>query len=230
MSLQIDSRQVGRVTVVKCAGRIVAGTECESLLNHIQRLIPSERHIVLDLGDIQFVDSTGLGMLVRLLTSVRTAHGDLKLSNVSGTIAHTLRITNLCSILETHDSETEAIAAFYKPTVDPQPLRRGTPVLCIDRSATVLACLRELLRHAGFDPLTTTSVFDARILMKAVKPAVVIVGPEISAAVDSGESFRQAMACSVPIVELGKDFSTTEASEAAQNVLEEVRARAAKAN
>ncbi len=229
MSLQIDSRQVGKVTVVKCAGRIVAGAECESLLNHIQRLIPSERHIVLDLCDIHFVDSTGLGILVRLLTSARTAYGDLKLSNVTAAIAHTLRITNLCSIFDTHDSEAEAIAAFYKPTVTPEQLRRGTPVLCIDRSASVLACLRELLRQAGFDALTTTSVFDARILVKAVKPAVVIVGPEIGAAVDSGESFRQAMA-SVPMVELGKDFSTTEASEAAQNILERVRDRAAKAN
>src|SRR5215470_17912888 len=101
MPLQIMSRQVGKIRIVKCSGRIVAGAESDSLLDYVQRFIPSERYFVLHLGDIEFVDSTGLGLLVRLLTSARIAHGDLKLSNVVGTIAHTLKITNLCSILET---------------------------------------------------------------------------------------------------------------------------------
>lgn len=229
MPLQIESRLVGKVTVVKCTGRIVAGAESDSLLEHVQRLIPSERYIVLHLGDVQFVDSTGLGMLVRLLTSVRAARGNLKLSNVAGTIAHTLRITNLCSILEMHDSDAEAIAAFYKPTATKEGWRNGTPVLCVDRSCSVLAYLRELLRQAGFDPLTATNVSDARILMKAVKPAVVIMGSGIGAMGDSGERFRQAVA-SVPLVELGQGFSTVEAGEGAQHFLEQVRARVATAS
>ncbi len=226
MPLQIESRQVGKVTVFKCAGRIVAGEESDSLLEHVRRLIPSERYLVLHLGDIQFVDSTGLGMLVRLLTSVRNARGDLKLSNVAGTIAHTLKITNLSSILETYDSDAEAIAAFYKPAATKEVLRSGTPVLCLDRSCSVLAYLRELLRQAGFDPLTTTNASDARILMKAAKPAMVILGPELGG--NARESFRQAIT-SVPILELAAGFSTAEAGEAAKHFLDQVHAHVAKA-
>jgi anti-sigma B factor antagonist len=229
MRLQIETRQVGRVTVVKCAGRIVAGVESDSLLEHVQRLIPSERYIVLHLGEVQFVDSTGLGMLVRLLTFARRSRGDLKLSNVTGTIAHTLKITNLCSILATHDSDAEAIAAFYKPTATKEALRSGTPVLCVDRSCSVLAYLRELLRQEGFDPLTATSISDAQILMKATRPAAVIIGPEFGSMGDAGERFRRAVG-SVPLVELGQGFATFEAGEGAQHLLEQVRARVAKAN
>jgi hypothetical protein len=105
----------------------------------------------------------------------------------------------------------------------------GIPVLCVDHSCSVLAYLRELLRQAGFDPLISTNVSDARILMKAVKPALVIMGPEIGAMGDSGESFRQA-AASVPILELGQGFSTVEAGEAGEHLLEQVRARTAKAS
>ena len=184
---------------------------------------------MLHLGGIQFVDSTGLGMLVQLLTSVRTARGDLKLSNVPATIAHTLEITNLRSVLEAHDSDADAIAAFYKPSAPEEVARRGTPVLCVDRSCSVLAFLRESLRQAGFDPLTTTNLSDARILMKAAKPAVVIIGSDIGALGDAGASFRQAIA-SVPILKLGPGFSTEEAGEAAQHLLKEVRARVAKAS
>jgi anti-sigma B factor antagonist len=210
MPLQIESRQVGKVTVVKCSGRIVAEAESDSLLEQVQRLMPSERHIVLHLGDVQFVDSTGLGTLVRLLTSLRTARGDLKLSNVAGTIAHTLKITNLCSILEMHDSDAEAIAAFYTPTATTEVLHSGTPILCVDRSCSVLAYLRELL-------------------MKAARPVAVIIGPDFGAMGDSGESFRRAVA-SVPVVELGQGFSTVEAGEGARHFLEQVRARVAKAS
>lgn len=228
MPLQIESRQVGKVTILKCAGRIVAGAESDSLLQHVQRLIPSERYIVLHLGEVQFVDSSGLGMLVRLLTSVHNARGALKLSNVPDAIAHTLQITHLCAVLEAYASDAEAIAALYKGPASNEALHGGRHVLCVDRSCSVLAYLRELLRQAGFDPLTTTNVSDARILMKAAKPAVVIIGSEIAAA-DSGESFRRAVA-SVPLLELGQDFSMIEAGEAAQQLLEQVRARTAKAS
>ncbi|MGI9103404.1 MAG: anti-sigma factor antagonist [Terriglobales bacterium] len=226
MPLQLESRQVGKVTVVKCAGRIVAGAESDELLARVQKLIATDRNIVLHLGDVQFVDSTGLGLMVRLLTSARAARGDLKLSNAGGMIAQTLKITNLNTLLETHDSEAEAIAAFYQPSAAREVHRTGTAVLCVDRSCSVLAYLRELLRQAGFDPLTTTNVSDGRILMKAAKPAAVILG---AVGDGTGAAFRQSLT-SVPVIELGEGFSTVEAGEAAQRVLEQLRARVAKAS
>ena len=67
MLLSLDTREVGRVTVVRCKGRMVA-SESESLRAHIAWLLRDRRSIVLDLGEVGFVDSSGLGTMVRALT------------------------------------------------------------------------------------------------------------------------------------------------------------------
>jgi anti-anti-sigma factor len=76
MLLSLDTRGVGRVTVVRCSGRIVAGNEIESLRSHITAMLLEHKEFVLDLSDVAFIDSSGLGTMVRLLTSARQHHGD----------------------------------------------------------------------------------------------------------------------------------------------------------
>src|SRR6202163_1501640 len=83
MLLSLDTREVGRVTIVRCNGRIVAGSESESLRAHVAWLLRDRRSIVLHLGDVGFIDSSGLGTMVSTLTSTRQARGDLKLCDVS---------------------------------------------------------------------------------------------------------------------------------------------------
>ena len=73
MALSLDTRQVGRVTIVRCNGRVVAGGESESLRTHVAWLLRDRRAIVLHLGDVGFIDSSGLGTIVRSLTSTRQA-------------------------------------------------------------------------------------------------------------------------------------------------------------
>jgi anti-sigma B factor antagonist len=82
LRLTLDTREVGRVTIVHCNGRIVAGGECEALRAHITWLLRDHRSIVVHLGGVEFIDSSGLGTMVRLLTSTRQAKGELKLCNV----------------------------------------------------------------------------------------------------------------------------------------------------
>ncbi len=225
MPLQVDARRVGKVTVIKCTGRIVAGQEAEHLSREVSALIPEHKHFVLHLGDVHFVDSSGLGLLVRLATASRAAHGDLKLCDASKEIARTLSITQLSRIMELHGSEADAISAFYQHgATNDGAYRSGKTVVCLDHSADVLAYVREVLRQAGYDPLTTASVYDARILIKAAKPAVVILGPAILR--DNGNSLRQLLN-GIPIVELGSAFATTDASQAAEQVLAQVRAHTA---
>ena len=72
MRLSLDTREVGRVTIVRCKGRIVSGGESESLRTHVAWLLRDRRSIVLHLGEVAFVDSSGLGTMVRTLTSTRT--------------------------------------------------------------------------------------------------------------------------------------------------------------
>ena len=73
MALQVEARHVGKVTVMKCAGRIVAGDESEHLHKEFGKLLPEHKHFVLHLGEVNFVDSSGLGLLVRLAASARSA-------------------------------------------------------------------------------------------------------------------------------------------------------------
>ncbi|MBZ5568563.1 MAG: anti-sigma factor antagonist [Acidobacteriia bacterium] len=228
MPLRLDARRVGKVTIVKCSGRIAAGQESDHLHRELTKLLPEQKHFVLHLGEVEFVDSSGLGMLVRLLASARSAHGDLKLCNVTKGIAHTLDITNLNQLLEAHASEVEAVSAFYqRGGVKDGALRPGKTVVCVDQSANVLAYVREVLRQAGYDPLTTANVSDARILVKAARPAVVILGPNVMVrGGEKSDALRQALH-GIPTIELGSAFSTIDAGEAAQQVLAQVKAHTA---
>ena len=167
MRLSLDTRQVGRVTIVRCNGRIVAGTENESLRTHVAWLLRDRRAIVLHLGEVGFIDSSGLGTIVRSLTSTRQVHGDLKLCNVPEPVRKVLEVSHLAQLFDTHESEEKAVAAFYRPgTRAETPSRAGRSVLCLDRNSDVLAYLRELLSGAGYDVHTSSHLGDALLLMR----------------------------------------------------------------
>ena len=100
MPLSLQSRRVGDITVVTCSGRIVEGDESATLQKHFDDLLPDDPYILLDLGGVQFIDSSGLGLLVRFLARTRTANGGLKLCAVPDTIAEVLRVTKLATIFE----------------------------------------------------------------------------------------------------------------------------------
>ena len=113
MPLRLESRPVGDVLVVQCQGRIVAGKEVNTLHYSIQDSITRYGDIVLQLDQVEFIDSSGLGALVRLMQAARAKGGDLKLSGVPPLIRKTLEMTNLLSQFETYDSVEEAITAAY---------------------------------------------------------------------------------------------------------------------
>ncbi len=226
MRLQIDSRVVGEVLVVKCGGRIVAGDETQTLHDHLKGATLETSDVVLQLGEVAFIDSSGLGMLVRLMTYARSRGGDLKLCSVPETIFRTPRMTNLSTIFETYASEAEAIAASYQRRQSKQneTFRRSRTVLCFEESADVLAYLRELLRHAGYSVLTTSMLHDARILLKATQPGLIVLGPRTAHLREkSAEELLRQIAPTVPVCVLEEDFSTGDPGEAGVRLLERVR-------
>src|SRR5262249_14044978 len=105
LPLTLDTREVGRVTIVRCNGRIVAGTESDALRAHISWLLRDRRAIVLHLGEVGFIDSSGLGAIVRCLTSTRQARGDLKLCNVPEPLRKLLELSRLTAVLPVHQYE-----------------------------------------------------------------------------------------------------------------------------
>jgi anti-sigma B factor antagonist len=220
--LSLNTRGVGKVTIVRCTGRIASG-EIDVLHAHIVDLLRDRSDIVLHLGEVAFVDSSGLGMLVRLLTSTRSARGDLKLCQVPEVVQKVLKITSLTTLFDIQDSEENAVLAFYRRQAAPaRTAPTGLTVLCIDQSANVLAYLRELLSRAGYSVLTNNNLRDAMILLRATRPGLAILGPSLRGAPGAEETFRNA--CAAPVLELGDEFSTLEAGQAASELLEKIRA------
>jgi anti-anti-sigma factor len=225
LRLTLETRDVGRVTIVRCKGRIVAGGETEALRAHVTHLLRDRRSIVLHLGDVVFIDSSGLGTMVRTLTSTRQVHGDLKLCGVPEHIRKVLLLSHLTKLFDSHESEEHAVAAFYrKPLQAEQPVSVGRSVLCIDRNADVVTYIRELLHRAGYDVHTSNNLRDGLLLMRVTRFDLLLVGAGVAAAPATEKSFRDACAA-VPLIELGSEFSTLEAGEAATALLEKIAAQ-----
>ena len=222
MPLALSARAVGKVTVVECCGRIVAGSETESLRERITGMLLERKDFVLHLGEVSFIDSSGLGTMVRLLTSARKSHGDLKLCNVPQTIEKLLKLTNLDRLFESHASEESAISAFYRRGAPEQTVAGGAPVLCVEQSSDVLAYLRELLKRAGYEVHTSSNLRDALILLRVTRPKFVVLGPDLNASPATRQGFEGGCT-KVPVVELGKEFSTLDAGEAAARLMEKIQ-------
>jgi anti-anti-sigma factor len=95
--LTLDIDRAGNAAVVRCRGRLVAGVN-NFLYIEVSQLIPDTKRIVLDLTDLTFMDSTGLGTLVRLFVSARSEGCNLELINLGKRIQQLLGITNLLSV------------------------------------------------------------------------------------------------------------------------------------
>ena len=221
--LSLATRDVGRVTIVHCHGRIVAGGESESLRAHVAWLLRDRRSIVLHLGEVAFIDSSGLGTIVRTLTSTRQVHGDLKLCNVPEHVRKVLELSHLSKLFDTHECEENAVAAFYKGRGQTEAApASGHSILCVDSNADMLAYLRELLRQAGHDVHTSSHLRDALILMRITKFNLLLTGSDVSASPASKQAFQAACA-GLPVIELGTDFSTRDAGEAGAALLARVQ-------
>jgi len=225
LRLSLETRDVGRVTIVRCKGRIVAGGETEALRAHVAHLLRDRRSIVLHLGEVVFIDSSGLGTMVRTLTSTRQVHGDLKLCDVPEHVRKVLALSHLTKLFESHESEDSAVAAFYgKPVQAEQPVSVGRSVLCIDRNLDVVTYIRELLHRAGYDVHSTNNLRDGMLLMRITRFDLLLLGAELTASPAVQKSFGEARA-DVPVIELGNEFSTLEAGEATSALLEKIAAR-----
>lgn len=225
MKLELETRDVGRVTIVRCKGRLVAGAEVEALRTHVSWILRDRRAIVLHLGDVVFIDSSGLGTMVRTLTSTRQVRGDLKLCAVPEHVLKVLQLSHLTKLFETHDCEDNAIAAFYKLAAPVEkPAAAGKCVLCVDTNIDVLTYIRELLHRAGYDVHTSNNLRDGLLLMRVNRFDLAVIGSGITASPVTEKSFREACA-KLPVVEIGSHFSTSEAGQATAELMQKIAER-----
>ncbi len=113
MSMKISTRQVDGVTVVDCSGRITLGEGSVTLRETVAGLLSKgQKKILLNLGDVNYIDSSGIGELVSAFTTVRKQGGDLKLLNLTKKVHDLLQITKLYTVFEVKDDEAAAIKSF----------------------------------------------------------------------------------------------------------------------
>ncbi|QQS39757.1 MAG: STAS domain-containing protein [Acidobacteriota bacterium] len=111
--LNISERQAGDVTILDMSGKVTIGEGSVALRNTIRRLLgEGKKKILLNLSDVGYIDSSGIGELVSSFTAVNKESGSLKLLNLTQKIQDLLAITKLLTVFDTFDEEGEALASY----------------------------------------------------------------------------------------------------------------------
>jgi anti-sigma B factor antagonist len=111
--MKIETRTVGDVQLLDCSGKITLGEGTMAVRNTVRELLKSgNKKIVLNLSDVNYIDSSGIGELVSSFTTVTNQGGQLKLLNLTKKIHELLAITKLLTVFQTFDNEQAAIGSF----------------------------------------------------------------------------------------------------------------------
>ena len=120
MQLEIRERTVDDVTILEMTGKITIGEGSVQLREAVKDLLSNgKKDILLNLGDVSYVDSSGIGELVSSYTTTANQGGHLKLLNLTKKIQDLLMITKLLTVFQTFDNEQEAVASFPAQTTPP---------------------------------------------------------------------------------------------------------------
>jgi anti-sigma B factor antagonist len=115
VSMKVTTRQVDGVTILDLSGRITLGEGSVQLRDSVRDLLAkAQKQILLNLADVNYIDSSGIGELVSAYTTVRNQGGDLKLLNLTKKVHDLLQITKLYTVFDVKDDEASAIASFAR--------------------------------------------------------------------------------------------------------------------
>ncbi|MGE5498835.1 MAG: STAS domain-containing protein [Syntrophothermus sp.] len=111
--MKIKTTEKYGAVVIELKGNVMGGPEAQELSDLLHKLIEEKKlHVIIDLSDVKFMNSSGLGMLISSLTTMKNGGGNLKLANATEKIYSLLIITKLVSIFENFDSVDEAVKSF----------------------------------------------------------------------------------------------------------------------
>ena len=115
MSVKLNTRQVGDVSVVDVAGRITLGEGSSALRDALRDMVgKNHKKILLNLGEVSYIDSSGIGELVSGFTSVTNSGGQLKLLGLTKRVKDLLQITKLYTVFDIHSQEAQAVGSFNR--------------------------------------------------------------------------------------------------------------------
>jgi anti-anti-sigma factor len=223
MRLTLQTQVMNDVVVIRCKGRIVLGEEASDLQAELDTQTELWKKVVLNLAETDYLDSFGLGTLVRTHSVLRARGGELKLCELHSSVLRVLQMTKLLTVLVPYQSEKDAIEAFSAGRrSDRTPVAPSTTkILCVDTSPDLLAYVSTLLKRAGYEVFTSRYLGEATTLVNVIKPNVVICGAgvaELTTGAAALEKFRQS-GLGIQILHLPSDFSAAEAGQAGVDLL-----------
>jgi anti-sigma B factor antagonist len=113
--MKVSTRQVDGVTILDLSGRITLGEGSVQLRDAVRDLLAKgQKNVLLNLGDVNYIDSSGIGELVSAYTTARNQGGELKLLNLTKKVHDLLQITKLYTVFDVKDDEASAVASFTR--------------------------------------------------------------------------------------------------------------------
>jgi anti-sigma B factor antagonist len=111
--MKFKTKEIKDVTVIELEGNVMGGPDASALNDFLHKLITEEKnHVVVDLKEVSFINSSGLGMLIGGLTTMRHSGGDLKLARASKKVENLFEMTKLLKVFDLHKNVNNAIASF----------------------------------------------------------------------------------------------------------------------
>lgn len=111
--MKFKSRESKGVTIIELTGNVMGGPDATSLNDQLHKLIDeNKKRVVVDLDEVKFINSSGLGMLIGGLTTLRNSGGEMKLARASKKIEELLKMTKLSTVFDVHKTVNEAVSAF----------------------------------------------------------------------------------------------------------------------
>jgi len=225
MHLKVQLRRAGNVVVLQCEGPITSGPEVEYLEQQTSsELEEGTKHLVLEVSAVPRVDSSGLGMMVRLTMRARKAGGDLKIASPPAFVTSLLEMTRLATLFHVFPSAQEAVASYRARA--PEIVKPAAPkarIILLDQSHDLCAFVRTVLTAHGYEVLSTNHVKEARIFLQVGNTDVLMLGPNTSQVGSDGPSLAASLAALSPktrVIELDKQFQTLEAEQAGTVLLQ----------
>ena len=225
MLLSLNSRFVGNVYIIRCVGRVVLGDEVKSLETMLETGTREFNKVVLDLSEVNRLDSIAMGLLVRYAERLGKAGGGLRLAAAPPFVVNLLNMTKLSTILPSYATEEEAIVSFLKQrSAGEAQETRGARVIVVDESADLCTFVRTVLTQHGYDVKSTCSFRDARILLGVDSVEYILVGPgnpQLSS--ETVLKTLTGLAPNAKALQLAADFKIRDAREATDALLQMFR-------
>jgi anti-anti-sigma factor len=222
MPLSLKSCLCENVFVIQCQGRIVAGNEVKALETALDTAAREVSRIVLQVGEVERLDSIGIGLLVRYAARLRKRGGDIRLAAPPRFITSLLKLTMLSSVLQAYPTEEEAFRSFLnQPSLKKAQQRPAGRVLVLDESADLCAFVRSVLMQYDFDVRSANLVRDARILLQVDAVDYILISsdsPQLCSEPVVGS--LKALAPKAATLQLAPDFKSRDALDATSALLQ----------